>query len=99
MTSKEMRLKRINNLDAVLSKLYECTRIQNRICYLIGDGAVCRIDDVGDQYNALVIEYADSIETAQKGIFGEDGDLFFMDELNESEMLEAMMKEMNSAYV
>lgn len=99
MTSKKMRLKRINNLDIALSKIYKSIKLQNRICYLIGNDAVCRIDDVGDKHNALVIEYADNIEAAKKGIFGEDGDLFFMDELNENEMLDAMVKEMNNAFI
>lgn len=42
-----------------------------------------------------MIEYADDIESAKKGIFGEDGDLFYMDELNEEQMFGKIIEEIS----
>ena len=53
---------------------------------------VFRVDSIG-KFNAIVVEYADSIELAKKDIFGEDGDLFYMDELDEKEMYSAIIQE------
>ncbi|MBO5068986.1 MAG: hypothetical protein J6C37_01280 [Roseburia sp.] len=46
--------------------------------------------------NAIVIEHAESENEARKNMF-EDGDLFYMDELGEENMLEAMLKEIEAA--
>lgn len=42
--------------------------------------------------NAIVVEHAFSLEEAKKNMF-EDGDLFYLDELNEEQMLEKMIEE------
>lgn len=93
MTQTEMRLKRMETLNEKLQQKYENVKIENIPCFVINNGVVCRLDDLGDEYNALVIEYADNLENANKGIFGEDGDLFYMDELSEDEMFTAMIQE------
>lgn len=78
--------------------MYDNIQIENAPCFIIGSGLVCRIDDLGEKYNALVIEYSDNLENAKKGIFGEDGDLFYMEELNEDEMLNAMIQEIEDTF-
>ncbi|MDD7114544.1 MAG: hypothetical protein PUH88_08810 [Lachnospiraceae bacterium] len=45
--------------------------------------------------DALVIEYAFSEDEAKKNMF-EDGDLFYMDEMNEGQMFNAMIQEIES---
>ena len=40
----------------------------------------------------IVLEYADSLEEAKLPRF-EDGDLYYMDEMNEEEMFQAMIRE------
>ena len=97
MTQKETRLQRKEILNEKLSQEYESIMIGGTQCFLIRDGMVCRIDSIGGEYDAFVIEYAENLELAQKNIFGEDGDLFFMDEFDEEEMLEAMKKEIEEA--
>ena len=97
MTQKETRLQRKEILNEKLSQVYESIMIGATQCFLIRDGMVCRIDSIGGEYDALVIEYAENLELAKRNIFGEDGDLFFMDEHDEKEMLEAMMKEIEAA--
>ncbi|MBQ8559057.1 MAG: hypothetical protein IJ439_03630 [Tyzzerella sp.] len=93
MTQMEMRLSRKEILSERLAQKFESITIDERTCFLIKDGFVCRLDSMSEPYNALVIEYADNLELAKKGIFGEDGDLFYMDEMSESEMFEAMVRE------
>lgn len=95
MTQKESRLKRKEILNERLAQHYENTIINGDICFLLSDGSVCRLDSMGDECNALVIEYADSLDMAKKNMFGEDGDLFFMDELDEDAMFRAMIEEMD----
>ena len=97
MTQKETRLQRKEILNEKLSQVYESIMIGGTQCFLIRDGMVCRIDSIGGEYDALVIEYAENLELAKRNIFGEDGDLLFMDKLDEKEMLEAMMKEIEAA--
>ncbi|MGN0409296.1 MAG: hypothetical protein ACI4E3_02690 [Candidatus Fimousia sp.] len=43
-------------------------------------------------FGAIVIEYAETIEEAEKNMF-EDGDLFYLDELDENQMFEQMIRE------
>lgn len=47
----------------------------------------------GDE--AIVLESVDTLETAKRDIF-EDGDLYYMDEMNEEEMFQAMLKEIEN---
>ncbi|WP_317313712.1 hypothetical protein [Absicoccus porci] len=42
---------------------------------------------------AFCIEYADNIEQVKRWIFPEDGDLFYISEMIESNMLNSMIKE------
>lgn len=96
MTQKEMRSNRIEILNSRLAQRLESIVIDGSICFFASNGAVCRLDSIGNEYNALVIEYADNLEMAKKGIFGEDGDLFYMDEMSEDEMFEAMIGEIEN---
>lgn len=92
MTEKEMRLKRIDNINDMLRKKYKSIEINKTIVFLSENGQVFRVDSIG-KFNAIVVEYADNIELAKKGIFGEDGDLLYMDELDEKEMYRAIIQE------
>lgn len=93
MTSKEKRLERIEHLEGKLSELYQCELIGEIKWFVRAGGTVFHIESLGEEYNALVLEYADTMDAARKNTVGEDGDLFYMDELDESEMLEAMIRE------
>lgn len=46
--------------------------------------------------NAIVVEYAPTEEGARKNLF-EDGDLFYMDELNREEMLKKILVEIGES--
>ncbi len=56
-----------------------------------------RIDEFPGEF-ALVIEYVENKKDAIRGIFGEDGDRFYLEDMDEDEMFEAMLKEVTEAY-
>ena len=93
MTQREMRSKRKEILNKRLAQRFETIMINGMTCFLLKSGEVCRLDSLGEERNALVIEYADDLDLAKRNIFGEDGDLFYMDELDEDAMFEAMIRE------
>ena len=51
---------------------------------------------MGGKFNCLMIEYADSMQEALLYRF-EDGDLYYMDDMTEDEMFEAMIKEIEKS--
>lgn len=93
MISKEMK-SRIDALKSRFSDLYETVQIGERVCYRLENGGIIALDYMGP-YNALVIEYAESVEDAKQNRF-EDGDLFFIGELDERSMFNAMIQEITS---
>ena len=46
-----------------------------------------------DGDNILVVEYEESSDRAQKGLFGEDGDMFYPEEMTEEELFQAIVRE------
>lgn len=88
--------KRKEILNERLKHRYDSIEIDKSTCFIINEGIVCRIASLGGEYNALVIEYADNLEKANRGLFGEDGDLFYMDELDEDKMFDAIIKEIDN---
>ena len=44
----------------------------------------------------IVVEYADTLGAAEKGIFGEDGDFWYIDEMTEDEIYEAIVNEIEN---
>ncbi len=62
------------------------------------DGNVYFSPSLIDSFHALVIEYTDSERKAISGVLGEDGDLFYLDEMDEDEMFAAMLQEVTEAY-
>ena len=87
-------LERLKFIKIRLSEKYESVRINDEDCYLLENGVVFHVVALGDELNALVIEYSENIEEYGKNN-SEDGDLFFMDMENE-EMLQAMSKEIET---
>ena len=90
MTRAEMK-SRAAALEKRFSERYETHLIENRQCFLRPDGMLFALDYLGP-YGALVIEYAESIEEAKLNRF-EDGDLFYLEEMDEDTMFRAMIQE------
>lgn len=77
-----------------LKKRYKTLTINDENCFLTEDGTILHLTGLKD-FNAIVIEYALSEEEAKKNMF-EDGDLFYLDEMNEEQMFGAMIEEITA---
>lgn len=95
MTQKETRSKMIEKMENRLSGMFEGVEINGKRCFLTAQGSVFHVCGLGGTYNSLVIEYADNLEDAKMNRM-EDGDLFPMDEYDEDEMFQAMIKEIRA---
>ena len=41
----------------------------------------------------IIAEYAESINEAKKGLFSEDGDVYYIDEMSENDIINAIIRE------
>lgn len=96
MTQKEMNFRlreRSKALETRFAQTFDVCVIRERTCFVRGDGAVFAVDAILP-FGALVLEYADSVEQAEQNIF-EDGDLFYLEEIDEDAMYQSMLREIN----
>ena len=94
MTQAEMKSKikaRAAVLEERFAERYERCTAGSRQCFLRPDGVLFALDYLGP-YGALVIEYAENVEEAKLNRF-EDGDLFYLEDMDEGTMLRAMLRE------
>jgi hypothetical protein len=88
-------LKKLEQLEDKFRKMYQEISVNDDVCFMLNDGMVISLA-LFKKFNAVVIEYAKNIEDAKKNIF-DDGDLFYFEDYkNEDEMLEAMIREIES---
>lgn len=89
----ELMLQRLENLEERLRKRYTKINlgIDNDVYFLLDNGEVIHLV-ARVPFEAIVIEHAENIEEAKKYMF-EDGDLFYMDEFDEEQMFNEMIKE------
>lgn len=90
MISMEMK-SRIDAAESFLATQFSKIAIGSRKCFRLDDGRIIAVDYLGP-YNALVLEYAQDLSAAEQNQF-EDGDLFYIDELDEKTMLAKMTLE------
>lgn len=93
MTLKEMKSIK-ENIDAKLAVKYEKKVIGGKDCYTLNDGRVICVALVAS-YNAVVVEYADSISAAELNCF-EDGDLFYLEKADADTIFSAMLGEIEA---
>lgn len=95
MNSTELKKKideRISKLELRMKERYEIAfDVLGKNCFKASDYEFFILTRMF-WANAVVIEHADSEEEARKNRF-EDGDLFYMDELEEDAMFNAMIRE------
>jgi len=94
MTRMEMRSwieDRITALNGRLAKIYQKRTVRDRKCFVREDGALFVLDYLLP-YEAIVIEYAENESEAKLNRF-EDGDLFYLAEMDEEAMFQAMLQE------
>lgn len=69
------------------------------VCFCYNDAVFFKISNLRWKESGnevIVAEYADTEFEARKGLFGEDGDMFYLDEMSESEIVEAIIKEVEA---
>ena len=80
------------SLENRLKEEMKNVEINGRICFATSSGGYIRLDTIGDEHNCIVIEYADDKRDANNNVF-EDGDLLYINEMTEEEMLEIIKRE------
>lgn len=95
MTSKETKRKikeRCETLERRFEEIYErMPDISERKCFKAREDEIFMITGL-EWAKAIVLEHACSEEEVRKNLF-EDGDLFYLEELDEEQMLKEMIQE------
>ncbi len=91
MEENEVEKKYKDYLLGQFKNRYEEKTLDNQQAFIYKDFAFGLI--YFPDSNAFCLEYADDIHQAEQGIYPEDGDWFYPDEMSEEEMLQAMVKE------
>lgn len=94
MTPREMKFQikeRSKSLEIRFERVYEKMEIGEWTCFVRSDGSLFTLDYLLP-YGALVIGYADNEAEAKLNRF-EDGDLFYLEDMDEETMFEAMLRE------
>lgn len=98
MISKEMKKKikeRREALERRFEKKYEHTQeISGKKCFKVREDEFFMVTAM-EWAEALVLEHAFTEDETKKNMF-EDGDLFYMDEMNEEQMFRAMLEEISA---
>ena len=91
MIQLERLRNRLNALQGRFADIYEKCMVGSRECFCTPEGMLFALDYIGS-FGALVIEYAENYEEAELNRF-EDGDLFYLEDMDEKTMFEAMLRE------
>lgn len=85
------RTQRKQTIDRLLSDVYRTVEIHGETCFCVPNGNIVMIQEMPGE-NALVMGHAESLTDAEQCRF-EDGDRFYLDDMTEKEMLQAMIAE------
>ena len=91
--TKSKLLERSKALECRFEIQFEKKIINERVCFSRQDGVIFSIGTLLP-FCALVVEYADSAEEAKRNLF-EDGDLFYLEEMDEETMFQGMIQEIS----
>ena len=92
MEQKKQIDERIERLEQRIRERYEVAfRVLGKNCFKARENEFFMLTRLAWK-NAIVIEHAETEEAARKNMF-EDGDLLYMYEMNEENMLNAIVKE------
>lgn len=96
LTGQKSKIKaRAEALNTRFAEQFKTIVVGSRSFFLGPDGVTLFALDYMDPYGALVIEYAEDYDEALTGRL-EDGDLFYLDELDEEAMFQAMLREIGT---
>lgn len=85
------RAQRKKKIDQRFSSVYSPLLIHGEICFCTPTGRIVMVQEMPGE-NALVLGHTDNLAEAELYRF-EDGDRFYLDEMTETEMFEAMIHE------
>ena len=92
-TESKLKIKtRAEALNKRFSELFQTVQVGSRTFFLGPDGVSLFALDYLGPYGALVIEYAEDYDEARDNCL-EDGDLFYLEEMDEDAMFQAMLRE------
>lgn len=95
MTDMETRsriMERVEKLESRFEERYGLfSKTEEKKCFYVNDEEYFMVTGLAS-LGGIVIEHALSKREAERNMF-EDGDLFYMDELDEDAMFEAMIRE------
>ena len=70
---------------------YKCLCYDGKVFFRISEHEWIGTNDV-----VILTEYADSEFEARKGLFGEDGEMFYIEEMTEDEIFDAIVSEIEA---
>lgn len=94
MEQKNETKKRRSNLEQRLAQQFEQLYVRDALCFQRADGVIFSLCSFPGE-KAIVIEYAETLEEAKLNRF-EDGDRFYLEEMDEETMFQAMLREIEA---
>ena len=92
-TGSKSKIKaRMDALNARFAERFRTVQIGHRTFFLLSDGSSLVALDYLGPYGALVPEFAADYDEAAANYL-EDGDLYYLDEMDEDAMFQAMLQE------
>lgn len=92
-TGSKSKIKaRMDALNARFAERFRTVQIGQRTFFLLSDGSSLVALDYLGPYGALVTEFAADYDEAAANYL-EDGDLYYLDEMDEDAMFQAMLQE------
>lgn len=100
--AKSLTRNRVSILEQQLGKRYQSAfQIQGgQQCFHAGGGLHFLVTPLflpNEEHGAIVLEFASSESAARIPCFPDDGQLYFMDDMTEDEMLTAMIEEIEQS--
>ena len=81
-----MRYRKRHIVEDIIAQKFPCIfEIDNKKCFKVNENTFFVVSFLNWDREIIVAEYADSEFEAHKGLFGEDGVLFYPDEMSEDE--------------
>lgn len=86
-------LELLKRLEDRLSRVFEIVTVGNNVCFRLDNGTIAHLIAFVD-WKCIVVEYADNVKEAKKNMY-EDGDQFYISEMSEEDLFNAIVEEMS----
>lgn len=96
LTATQNLIDVVKQVERSIGQRYECPfRINGQRCFLYGQDHYFMITGLDWEEKSIVVEHAHSLEEAKRDMF-EDGDRFYVDEMTENEIVDAIIDEVET---